>query len=346
MTTITDVAREAGVSPATVSRVLNGTGEVSEELTVRVQRTVDRLGYQPFGPARALRRQATSVWAVIVADIENPFFTSVVRGIEDGAREKGFRVVLGNSDESPAKEAEYVEIAIAERMSGVVIAVADSRRSNLSPLVERSIPVVAIDRRPHGHPFDSVLVDNRLAAFQATEHLLAGGYSRVACVTGPRRLSTANERLAGYKQALVAAGRTFSEEWVMREDFRAGGGYDAVVSLWRRRRRPDALFVANNQMTVGAIQALYELGVAIPEDVALVGFDDAPWATLMRPQLTVVDQPTYQIGRVAADILGDPGPRTRPAEMLLSPELIVRESSVPPAPGRRPRSGSARRRPA
>ena len=148
--TIDDVAKAAGVSPATVSRVVNGTRDVSPDRAARVRAAVAELGYQPFGPARALRRQATDVWAVIVADIENPFFTSIVRGIEDGGREHGFRVMLCNSDEDLRKEADYVDVAIAERMAGVVIAVASTRASKLDPLLDAGIAVVAVDRRPGG----------------------------------------------------------------------------------------------------------------------------------------------------------------------------------------------------
>ena len=173
--TIDDVARAAGVSPATVSRVLNGTRDVSPDRAERVRAAVAELGYQPFGPARALRRQATDVWAVIVADIENPFFTSIVRGIEDGGREHGFRVMLCNSDEDLRKEADYVDVAIAERMAGVVIAVASTRASKLDPLLDAGIAVVAVDRRPVGHKVDCVLVDNERGAAEATSHLVEAG---------------------------------------------------------------------------------------------------------------------------------------------------------------------------
>jgi LacI family transcriptional regulator len=326
---IKDVARAAGVSPATVSRVLNGTGKVSPDRAERVRAVVARLVYQPFSPARALRRQATDVWAVIVADIENPFFTLIVRGIEDRAHERGFRVMLCNSDEDLQKEAAYIDVALAERMGGVVIAVASARQSRLAPLLERGVPVVAIDRRPAGHDVACVLVDNKLGAPEATAHLIAAGAERIACITGPRRVSTANERLAGYEEALRAAGRPVDPSLVIREDFRPRGGYDAVQRLCSSAQRPDALFVANNLMTVGALRALRDLGLRVPDDVRVVGFDDAPWAALVQPPLTVVSQPAYEIGRIAADLLcearEDPARERR--EVLLVPELIVRESS-------------------
>src|SRR4051812_17156133 len=308
MTTISDVAKRAGVSPATVSRVMNGTTDVSPARAERVRKAVADLNYVPFSPARALRRQLTDVWAVIVADIENPFFTSVVRGIEDGARERGTRVVLCNADEDPIKEAEYIDIAISERMGGVIIAA--SRSSiNLDPLLERNVPVVAIDRRPADKRVDVVLSDNRGGAMQATTHLVERGAQRIACITGPRGVSTATERLAGYRQGLSKAKRAFDPSLVRREDFRPAGGANAVMDLFAGKGRPDGLFVANNQMTIGALGALADMGVDIPGELAFVGYDDAPWATLIRPTVTVVAQSTYEIGHMAAELLATAGTR-------------------------------------
>ena len=175
VTTIDDVAREAGVSPATVSRVLNGSATVSSERADRVREAAEALRYQPSGPARALRRQRTTLWAAIVADIENPFFTSMLRGVEDIAQRESHRLVLCNSDEDLDKEAAYIDVAIADRMAGVIIAVASTAKSSLDPLLDAGIPIVAVDRRPRAPRIDSVLVDNRLGARQATEHLLDGG---------------------------------------------------------------------------------------------------------------------------------------------------------------------------
>ncbi|HEU4842397.1 MAG TPA: LacI family DNA-binding transcriptional regulator, partial [Ilumatobacteraceae bacterium] len=245
---IKDVAAAAGVSPATVSRVLNGNGTVSADRAARVLEAAAELGYQPFGPARALRRQRTHLWAVIVSDIQNPFFTAVVRGMEDVARAERHRLVLCNSDEDPVREASYIDVAIAERMGGVVVAPASDRASRLDALTSRHIPVVTIDRRLRsGHEaIDSVMVDNRAGAIAATEHLLAGGSSRVACITGPSRTSTASERLAGYRAALRTARHQPDPDLVRTADFREEGGYAAARDLLGGKRPPDGLFVTNN----------------------------------------------------------------------------------------------------
>ena len=326
MTSIGDVAREAGVSPATVSRVLNGSTPVSDDRAERVREVASRLGYQPSGPARALRRQRTTVWAAIVADVQNPFFTAMIRGVEDVAQAVDHRLVLCNSDEDPAKEAAYVDVAIADRVAGVIIATASTGRANLDRLLRANVPVVAVDRRPKGDGIDSVVVDNRGGARAAVEHLVDAGARRVGLITGPTRISTAESRLSGYRSALEARGIAFDAELVRRSDFREEGGYLAALSLLDADEPPDALFVANNLMTLGALRALRERRRRVPRDVAIVGFDDAPWTTLVTPALTVVAQPTYEMGCEAARLLTTAG--GRPSQHLVLPtELVVRGSS-------------------
>jgi LacI family transcriptional regulator len=329
---IGDVARAAGVSSATVSRVLNGTSTVSPARAERVLQAVAELGYQPFGPARALRQQLTRVWAAIVADIENPFFTAMVRGIEDEARDRGYRLMLCNSDEHLDREAAYIDVAIAERMAGVVISAASTSESTFEALLERGIPVVAVDRIPerHRHDIDSVVVDNELGARLATAHLVEEGARRIACITGPTRVSTAGERLAGYRAALAEAGLPAGAALVKRADFKEPGGYQATQALLAGSPgdRPDGLFVANNLMTLGALHAVHEAGLRVPEDVAIVGFDDAPWTPFTSPALTVVAQPTYEIGLRAAELLATAGDSEGSRHVVLEPTLVVRRSSV------------------
>ena len=327
MTTIADVAREAGVSAATVSRVLNGSATVSSERADRVRLAAEALRYQPSGPARALRRQRTTLWAAIVADNENPFFTSMLRGVEDIAQRESHRLVLCNTDEDVEKEAAYIDVAIADRMAGVIIAVASTAKSDLEPLVRAGIPIVAVDRLPHSATIDSVLVDNRLGARQATEHLLDGGATRVACITGPARLSNAETRLAGYRDALTDRGIVPDKDLVRRADFREEGGHRAACSLLDGPTPPDAIFVTNNLMTLGALRALRERGRRVPDDVTLVGFDDAPWTSLVTPPLSVVAQPTAEIGRQAAELLASAGSGRPARHLVLAPTLVVRESS-------------------
>ncbi|MFI7431834.1 LacI family DNA-binding transcriptional regulator [Micromonospora sp. NPDC049836] len=348
MTTIYDVARKAGVSPATVSRVLNGRASVDPEMAARVRQATVDLDYRPNAVARSLRRSRTSLWAVIISDIGNPFFTSMVRGVEDVAQEAGFSVVLCNGDENPEKEARYVAAALAERMAGVIIS-SSGRPALINRLVQAGIPVVAIDRQPRGIAVDTVLVDNTHGAELATTHLIDNGYRRIACITGPRRISTAMHRLRGYQKALKASGKPAPDELIRYADFREEGGYRAMASLLATEEPPDAVFATNNLMTVGAVECLVDSGIGVPDRCGIVGFDDIPWAHLVRPSLSTVTQPTYDLGRSAAALLVEriADPAKAPSTVVLRTELRVRESSTPSSGRTGAAAGRAhRRRPA
>lgn len=329
MATIYDVARRAEVSPATVSRVVNGHANVDPALAERVRTAMRDLDYRPNAVARNLRRSRTSLWAVIISDIGNSFFTSLVRGVEDVAQESGYSVVLCNSDEDPTKEGRYVSAALSEQMAGVIISPA-GRAMHVNRLVDARVPVVVIDRQLRDVPVDTVLVDNEHGAESATGHLIEAGYRRIACVTGPRRLSTAMQRLRGYQRALDAAGLPLLDDLVRFADFRTGGGYQAMASLLEREPRPDAVFSANNLMTLGALECLRDSRVGVPGELGVVGFDDVPWAGLVRPSLTTVAQPTYALGRAAAELLAEriTTPDRPPSTVTLPTTLHIRESSA------------------
>lgn len=328
MATINDVATRAGVSTATVSRALNGKSTVAPELAARVMAAAEELGYRPNGPARNLRKQAAKVLALIISDVENPFFTAIARGAEDVAHVAGFSVVLCNSDDNPAKESEYVEVALQERVAGVLLS-ATGRGNSADRLREGRVPAVAIDRRLPRFFGDTVLVNNRLAAREATVHLVEQGYRRIGCVTGPSGVLTADERLAGYRDGLRTMGRARSPSLIRRSDFKAAGANRAAHRLLTLPDPADALLVANNAMVVGVLQKLAELGLRVGRDVGIVTFDDAPWATLLDPPLTVVAQPAYDIGKLAAQLLLDRigGNRTEGVTKTLSAHLVVRGSS-------------------
>ncbi|WP_236796889.1 LacI family DNA-binding transcriptional regulator [Amycolatopsis sp. GM8] len=322
MATISDVARQAGVSTATVSRALNGKSTVDPALVKRVRTAAEELGYHPNGPARNLRRQETAVLALIISDVENPFFTAIARGVEDTAQTAGYSVVLCNSDENPEKERRYIDVALQERVAGVVLSPTDPS-SSVERLHQRGTPVVAVDR-----PLiacDQVLVDSRLAAREATEHLIAAGYARIGCVTGPAGIRTADDRLAGYRDALDAAGRGPRLE--RRGEYRAAGGRQATERLLGDS--PDALLVANSAMTIGVLEVLGEAGLRPGRDVGVVAFDDVPWATLIDPPLTVVRQPAREIGAEAARLLlaRIAEPNRPPVATVLSARLIERGST-------------------
>ncbi|MER6978273.1 LacI family DNA-binding transcriptional regulator [Streptomyces carpinensis] len=254
--TIHDVARAAGVSPATVSRVFNG-GRVTPERAQSVQQAAAALGFAPNRLARSLRKQRSSVIALIIPDIENPFFTSLARGVEDAAQRTSLSVVLCNSDEDTDKERRYLEVALGEQMAGVIVAAASQDDTDLGPLIARGVPVVAVDRRPHDAEVDAVRADDRHGGEVATRHLLQAGYRRIACITGPEGASTSEERLAGYRAALHAArsnGAVADDAYVRHADFRVEGGRAAMRELLALPEPPDAVFVTNNLMTIGALR--------------------------------------------------------------------------------------------
>jgi LacI family transcriptional regulator len=327
MVTIQDVARSANVSTATVSRVLNGKATVDPRLAARVRAAVEELGYRPNVLAKGLRTAATTVLGVIVPDIENPFLTAVVRGIEDAAQISGYSVVLCNSDEDVEKEARYVNVLLDQRVCGVILAPASEERSDVGALVERHVPVVAVDRALASRRIDTVMVRNAYGAQQATTALIDAGYQRVAMVSGREMTTTAEERLEGYRAALLRAGRPIDERLIESGGYRLSGGYRAVQHLMALRPAPDALFVANNLMAVGALKALTELELRVPADMGFASFDDLPWNTGEHRPICVVSQPAYEIGKIAAEILlaRIAGDETAVRHVLLAP--VVRDGT-------------------
>lgn len=327
---------------STVSRVLAGS-TVDPGMARRVREAVAALGYQPNRVASSLRRQSGTVWALLVSDIENPFFTALARGVEDTASEAGFPVVLCNTDENVDKERRYIDLVLAERVAGVILTPA-SESSDLSALAADGVPIVTVDRRVRADvvgtvPVDAVLVDNVAGARSATSHLYDAGYRGVACITGPAGVTTADERCAGYRAAIEASGLNVDDRLIRRTDFKVGGGYAAAAELLSGTgRRPDALFVANNLMAAGALAAVRDAGLHVPGELGVAAFDDTPWGALMAPALTTVVQPAYEMGRRAAQLLarrlgerGDATDRGNGEVVTLRTELRVRATSAGPS---------------
>jgi LacI family transcriptional regulator len=301
---------------------------VDPNLAARVLVAARELGYRPNGQARNPRRQGAAVVALIISDVENPFFTAIARGVEDVAHTVGYSVVLCNSDEDAEKERRYVDVAIQERAAGVIVS-PTALAPSVGQLVRRGTPVVAVDRPLPGGESDTVLVDTRLAAGQATTHLIEQGYERIGCITGPAGVRTADDRLAGYRDALKAGRRRGTPRLVRRTEFRAAGARRAAADLLGQEEPPDALLVANSAMAIGVLSALRSHGRRPGRDVGVVAFDDVPWAELVDPPLTVVAQPAYEIGTVAAQLLlARIADNTRPATTTtLGARLIERGSS-------------------
>jgi LacI family transcriptional regulator len=312
MATIYEVAARAGVSPATVSRVLNGT-KVLPESERAVRAAADELQFTPNRTARSLRRQNSLVIALLIPDIENPFFTALARGVEDRARQAGYSVVLCNTDDDTGREADYIEIALSEHMAGVILAPA-ADDSDLSKLIARDRPVVAVDRSPHGVAIDAVTVDNRAGGMAAAESLFAAGFRRVACITGPHSVETAQLRAAGWSDASRrhGIGDAEQQELLRHADYRVEGGRTAMNELLALAEPPDAVVVGNNLMAVGALQALRDAG-HMPPDYGISVFGELPFPALGPAGIQVIPLPARALGEAAAGLLleridGDRGP--------------------------------------
>ena len=322
------VADAAGVSLATVSRVLSDNDSVNQKLKARVLETVESLGYQPDPVARRLRSSASNVLGLIISDIQNPFFTSVVRGVEDAAYQEQMSVLLCNTSEDAQKQSIYLDVMQAERVGGLIVTPTGKTDGEpLTKLQARGIPVVLLDRKVKGDSFDTVTVDNVQGSYTAVKHLLSKGLRRVALVNGPRNSTTFVDRYEGYQQALKAAGVTLDPHLVRNVQTTIEEGYLATKDLLKGAAF-EAVFAANNLLTLGVLRALREANKRVSHDVALVGFDDMPWSGDLNPAVTSVAQPTYELGSEAVRLLlrRVKSPHAPFQSVVLKTNLVVRAS--------------------
>ncbi len=332
MASIKDVAEAAGVSTATVSRVLSNGLHVRPQVRERVMAAVEQLRYRPNLVARSLRAQHTTTIGLIVSDIRNPFFSSISRAVEDTAHAQGYSVVLCNTDENPEKEAIYLNLMQDENVAGVIfsptrLSVGHFKAASLS------YPVVLVDRSLPDSDVDTVLLDNVDAGYRLTTHLLENGYRRIAALLGETS-TTGRERLAGYEKALQAYNLAPDPTMVKYLSPRIDTGHSAALKILSSPSAPDAIFTTNSMLGAGALQAIHERHLTIPDDIALVTFDETTWASLVEPPITLIDQPTYEIGQLATELLlqriADPQRHTR--QIILKGQLLIRGSSAPQKP--------------
>jgi len=348
--TVRDVARHAGVSTSTVSHVLNRTRFVSDDLRERVMAAMRELDYEPNAAARMLSLKRSDTLGLIVSDIRNPFFSSVARGVEDVAQEHGYTVVLCNSDENLMKETACLKTLQSRQVDGVLLASAGLADEYVSRLVQAGFPIVLVDRDLPGQGLPAVLLDNEGAAYSAVRHLIERGHRRIGMLSGRHSISTTTERVAGYHRALREAGLDLDGRLVVSGESTSEGGTDATHELLSIEPPPTAIFSGNNLMSIGALHSISSRGLSVPDDVALVGFDDFPfpWSDAFRPHLTTVAQPTYELGRRSAEMLVQMLRRSTPPaglRVVLEGKLVIRESSGAlaqrrPAAHRKPRVAS------
>lgn len=327
MASIKDVADRAGVSTATVSRVLAHKPHIREAIRQRVLAAVEELNYRPNRVARSLRAQRSNAIGLVVSDIQNPFFTAVSRAVEDMAYQHEMSVLLCNTDENPAKEAMYLDLMRDERVAGIILSPTLRAAETFGEIVGLGIPLVVIDRRVSGADVDSVLLDNVEAAYRIVEHLIAHGRRRIGALFGIGS-TTGRERREGFSRALRDYDTPLSSELVHYVDARVENGYRTTLRLLSLPEPPDAIFTSNGLLSTGAFRALRDSHVAVPTDVAFASFDETMWTALVEPAVTVIEQPTYEIGEMAAELLlrriEEPTRPTR--EVILKGKLIVRQS--------------------
>lgn len=321
---MSEVAERARVSPATVSRVLNGAVSVRPEYRDRVLSAIEELDYRPNRLASNLRRQKAEMIGVLVSDIENPHFTQMVRAVEDAAYRRGYRVLLCNTDETAEKQRAYMEMLAAERVLGVIVSPSDPGGQEISELLDLGIPVIAFDREVENPLADAVVGENVGGLELATEHLIRAGHERIGFVSGSVEVETGAERLEGYEAAMKEAGL---EPRSVDGEFRIEGGRQAADKLLDSGDLT-ALIAANNLSSIGALQAIRARDLLVPEDVAFVAVDDPFWAELVEPPLTTLAQPVREMAESAVELLFERirGERKEPRRVVFDFELRVRGS--------------------
>ena len=328
MVGIKEVAQKAGVSVATVSRVFSNGPHVRAEVRAHVLKVADTLGYRPNRIASSLRKQSSSVIGLLVSDIRNPFFVEVARAIEDVAHSHNVRLFLCNTDENPEKEQAYLETLLDEMVSGIILSPTRETADVFEFLLNSGTPVVAIDRRITGAVIDCVLSNNSQSAYALTAHLIKNGYTNLGALMGPSM--TGRDRFLGFKTALDENNLDLNPKFAMHIQPRESES-EAIVSRWLASGQyPHAIITGNSRITLGAIDAIHKAGLSVPGDIALAGFDDTVWMPYIGAGITVISQPTYEIGTTAAELLfqrmADPLRSTR--EVVLNGKLIERGSSA------------------
>ena len=327
MVKIKDVADAAGVSTATVSRVLANKPHVRTEVKKRVMEVVQKLNYRPNRVAQNLRSNTSKIIALIVSDIENPFFQRVSRAVDDAAYEQGYSVMLCNTDENPDKEEKSLNLLRDENVAGVILSPTRQAIENFSASTVFNIPMVVIDRHVSKCAVDNVLIDNVQSAHTITNHLIEHGYRRIGGIFGMGS-TTGQERREGFMRALKDHNIKPNNDLIKYTNPREEDGFNTALKLLDMEKRPDAIFTSNSLLAAGVLLAIRERKLNIPADIALASFDDTTWAQLLEPALTVIEQPTYEIGRTAAELLikriQDPTRSNR--EVVLKTKLIVRQS--------------------
>jgi LacI family transcriptional regulator len=331
MTTIRDVAKMAGVSTSTVSHVINQTRFVSQETQARVREAMRQLNYTPNNIAQSLRRQRTNTIGVLLPTTANPYFGGILAAIEAASFERGHNLIIGNANDNPEREQAYLQVLISQQIAGMLLISTGDIPQSVARLRDQKVPVVVVDRPTGDTSVDEVWTDNRQGGYLATRHLLDHGHEQIACITGPDNLINSRQRYQGYVDALQKAGQPIDNARIGAGLFDPVSGYEATRELLAARPDTTAIFACNDLMAIGAIRAIYEADGAVPDDVSVVGFDNISMSAYTTPQLSTVDQPIQDVGRIAVKRLLDrvENPDAPHTQDVLPVQLIARWTSGP-----------------
>ncbi|MGQ9557031.1 MAG: LacI family DNA-binding transcriptional regulator [Desulfurispora sp.] len=331
--TIKDIARKAGVSYATVSRALNNRPEVNEKTRREIQKLAEEMGYKPNALARSLVTRESKTLGLIIPDITNPFFPEVARGAEEAAAQAGYSIFLCNTNWEEEKERKYLALLEEKRVDGIILAsVINDEQQMMEYLADSAVPLIMINRVLKNIQAHYVVIDNVRGACLVMEHLIETGHRDIAFVGGLSHVEATRERLQGYKMMLGAYELPVRPELVRLGSFKRESGYSNALELLKLSPRPTAIFAANDILALGVLQAAADMNLRVPGDLAVVGFDDIPFASYAEVSLTTVAQPKYAMGEMAAKILIEEikeGPSREKKKIILQPELVVRRSSMP-----------------
>jgi DNA-binding LacI/PurR family transcriptional regulator len=328
-TTIYDIAKEANVSIATVSKVINSKGKISAEKRKEVLQVMNRLNYQPSMIATALTGKQTFTLGLLVPDISNPYFAEMARAIEDQGHRTGYSVVICSTDNKDERVENYINLLLKKSVDGIIIGTGVDNQELILHLLNRKIPVALISREMPDIPVHTVVVDDVLGGRLAAEHLLELGHTRIGVLAEDLKVISSRNRVRGFRQALREDGLSFREEDAIICDYQIGLGKQAALELLSSLNRPTALFCCNDLLAIGAIQAAKELGLRVPSELSIVGFDNTILATVTDPQLTTVAQPIEHMGKQAVNLLMQDLEQYQTVKnrIVVQPELIVRQST-------------------
>ncbi|MDI3531363.1 MAG: LacI family transcriptional regulator, purine nucleotide synthesis repressor [Candidatus Atribacteria bacterium] len=332
MPSIKDVAKLAGVSIATVSRVINNSGKVSPERRSRVIEAIEKLNYQPNLLARGLRQQKTRLVGCLVPDVENLVFARLAKYLEEFLSAHGYSVILCNTNNDKNKERNYLSVLVQRKVDGIIFSRVSDESILFMSSYFRQVPYVVLDRTLEIEFAPTVKLDNFLGGFLAARHLVELGHRCLACVTGPLKIRLCRERLEGFREGLKVAGIDLRNEYIVESDFKINGGKEAALRMLATGNLPTAVFAHNDMMAFGVMQAFRSEGLDIPRDISVVGFDNIPLCEVVSPSLTTVAQPFEEMARLGVELLDGliRGEKVTQKVMVVKPYLVIRSSTAPP----------------